>query len=272
MTQQRKLKKQTIERATAIPRGLKKPTSAERREIRLDTIGRVAAALRHESRNLFGALGTCAQVLRRNPHLTANDVELLDILQSGANRFGEVIAQFAIFRRAESPQLQTVNLPDLIEDTWTKLRRDERCSAQVVFERHFDPNVVLIQAARERLGQVLWELLLNAAQAMGTQGVLSVETRRLDRATRISVSDSGPGIAPGTMRNIYEPLFTTKTRAAGLGLAIVKRVIKEHGGRVRIDSRRGKGAKFTITLPNESSRSHKPVAPTRIPGRSEHGR
>lgn len=272
MTQQRKVKNQTVDRAISKPRGLKKPSSAQRRQIRLDTIGRVAAALRHESRNLFGALGTCVQVLRRNPHLTADDVELLDIMQSGANRFGEIIAQFAIFRRAEPPQFQTVNLHALIDDAWTRLRGDERCSAQIVFERHFDPSIVLIQAAPERLRQVLWELFLNAVQAMGSQGALEVTTRRAGAAIHVTVRDSGPGIDPGMAENIFEPLFTTKTRAAGLGLSIIKRVVEEHGGSVSVKSEPGKGASFTIALPNESSRGEQHAAPSRPRRRVKHGR
>ncbi|MGH7811487.1 MAG: two-component system sensor histidine kinase NtrB [Candidatus Binatia bacterium] len=272
MTQKRKVKNQTVERALPKHSGSAKLTSAERRQIRLDTIGRVAAALRHESRNLFGALGTCVQVLRRNPHLTTDDVELLDIMHSGANRFGEIIAQFAIFRHAEPPQFQTENLHVLIEETWTRLRGDERCSAQIVFERHFDPGIVLIQAARERLRQVLWELFLNAAQAMGNQGALEVETRRAGAAIHVTVRDSGPGIAAGTAQNIFEPLFTTKTRAAGLGLAIVKRVVEEHGGSVSVNSRPGKGASFTITLPAESSRGEQRATPSRARRRLKNGR
>jgi signal transduction histidine kinase len=272
MTQPRKVKNQTVERAISKPRGLKKPSSAQRRQIRLDTIGRVAAALRHESRNLFGALGTCVQVLRRNPHLTAADVELLDILQSGANRFGEIIAQFAIFRPSEPAQLQSINLHDLIEDTWTRLRGDERCSAEIVFERHFDPSMVSIQAARERLRQVLWELFLNAVQAMGSQGVLEVTTRHTGGAIDVQVSDSGSGIAADAALNIFEPLFTTKTRAAGLGLSIVKRVVEEHGGSVSVKSQPGKGASFTITLTNESSRGEQRDAPSRARRRLKNGR
>jgi signal transduction histidine kinase len=86
------------------------------------------------------------------------------------------------------------------------------------------------------------------------------------------VLDSGPGIDPGTAENIFDPLFTTKTRAAGLGLSIVKRVVEEHGGSVSVKSQPGKGASFTITLTNESSRGEQRDAPSRARRRLKNGR
>lgn len=236
-------------RSTALP-------EAKQRAVRLDTIGKVAAVLSHESRNLLGALGTCAQVLRRNPHLTADDIELLDIMQSGANRLIEIVAQFAIFRRA-NPTLSTVNLPDIVEETLARLRQDERCSAQIAIERWFDSTIKLVRADAEGLRRVLWELCLNGAQAIGQKGTLVIETRRAGQTILIIVSDSGPGVEASLAQAIFEPLFTTRTRATGLGLSIVKRIVEEHGGTVSVESESRKGARFAVTLPSKLALSEK---------------
>lgn len=218
-------------------------------DLRLDTIAKVATVLDHESRNLIGALKTCLQVLRRNPHLSADDNELLEIIESGANRLGEIVEQFAAFKESAQPRFVEVKVHPLIEQTAAALKRDERCANAIVIEQSFDPAVDGVVADGAELRQILWHLFLNAAQAMGAQGTLTVRTKRASAEVIIGVSDTGPGIAPGVRRHIYDPLYSTKTRGAGLGLAIVKRFVEQHGGRITAES--GKGARFTIRLPIE---------------------
>lgn len=268
----RPVKVQKLRRKAAKPASLKGPARDRREEIRLDTIGQVAAVLSHESRNLLGALGTCVQVLRRNPHLSADDNELLDIVQSGAHRLSEVVEQFVIFRRPTPPRLNAVYLHELIEVTLDRLHQDERCSAEIVIERRFDPNIESITADAEGLRRAFWELCLNGAQAIGRRGLLSVETRRAGEKVFITVRDSGPGIDAGLKRNIFEPLFTTKTRATGLGLAIVNRIVEQHRGAVGFESQPGKGASFTISLPSASESKKNQPSSRRLDARSIHGR
>jgi signal transduction histidine kinase len=212
------------------------------------------------------------QVLRRNPHLTADDKELLDIMQSGANRLSEIVGQFAVFRRTRPTQLSAVSLHAVIEETLARLRQDERCGAEIVIERRFDPIIELVNADAEGLRRALWELCLNGAQAIGKQGKLEVVTQRADEKILVTIRDSGPGIEASLAANIFAPLFTTKTRAAGLGLAIVKLIVEQHGGTVEAKSEPGKGASFTIALPNEPHLTDRPKSQNRTHARSKHGR
>ena len=219
------------------------------RNAKLDTLGAVAAVFAHESRNLLGALGTCVQVLRRNPNLTSDDAELLDIIQSGANRLNEIVGQFSVFRSGKALRINEVKLHEIIDATLAALQRDERYSSSIVVRRRFDASPISIKADGERLGQALWHLLLNAAQAMRDRGQLDVQTRQIGRKVEISVHDSGPGIPANVMPRIFEPLFSTKTRGAGLGLAIARRIVEEHGGTITAQSEAGKGARFIVRLP-----------------------
>lgn len=244
-------KYQKPRRTAAKTAGLKNPAWQQREQVRLDTLGSVAAVLSHESRNLLGALGTCVQVLRRNPHLSADDSELLDIVQAGANRLSEIVGQFAMFRRAQPADFAALDPHELIDQTLTKLRQDDRCSPLIAIERQFDPAIDGISVDATQLRQILWQLFLNAAQAMGAQGTLTVRTERTGREILIQVSDTGPGIPPEVRRRIFEPLYSTKTRGAGLGLTIVKRFVEQHGGRIAVASADGKGTSFTIRLPIE---------------------
>jgi two-component system, NtrC family, sensor histidine kinase HydH len=131
------------------------------------------------------------------------------------------------------------------------------------FVQHLSETLPKARADAEQLRQVLFNLIRNALQSMGPgvgQGVVEITTR--ERKTQgeswieISVRDQGPGIAPGVLKNLFVPFFTTKDRGTGLGLAISRRIIETMGGRIEVDSRPGAGATFTVTLP---------VAPEREP-------
>lgn len=251
MTRHSNIKTQPLSRST-IRTSAKGVGVTRYRTVQLDTIGQLAGVLNHELRNLLGALGTCAQVLRRNPQLSTDDRELLDIMQTGARRLSEVAAQLAIFRGNRPRQLSEFNLHDLIDETLERLRRDERCSAALTFERRFALKAALIEAERVPMGQVIWELCLNAAQAMGDRGTLTVATRAARGKILVSIQDTGPGIGTDMAEKIFDPLFTTKTRAAGLGLAIAKHVVEAHGGTVEARHAPDGGARFTIALPARS--------------------
>lgn len=219
----------------------------ERHAIRLQTIGDIAAVLGHESRNLFAALKTCLQVLRRNPQLAAEDRELLDIIEIGAGRLGDVMADFAVFSRTAPPRWQTFSIADLIDELWASL--PQRRWTGITMKKNFDNAPVEIQADREQLRQALRHLILNGAQAAGDGGTLTVETAITKTGSRLVVRDDGPGIARADLGRIFEPLYTTKPRSAGLGLAVARCIIESHGGRLSVRSQAGQGAAFIIELP-----------------------
>ena len=111
---------------------------------------------------------------------------------------------------------------------------------------HFPP--LLMQ--RAHLSEILVNLLLNAREALGGQGNVSVAAVSLrDHSIEISVADDGPGVAPDKVGRIFEAYFTTKEKGTGLGLAIVKHNVELYGGNVRVESALGKGAKFTVVFP-----------------------
>lgn len=92
-------------------------------------------------------------------------------------------------------------------------------------------------------------LYLNAIQAIGQHGVISVTASESGAGVKISVTDSGKGIAAGQLEAIFTPYFTTKAEGTGLGLAVVHNIVEQHGGTIQVASREGKGATFTLCLP-----------------------
>ncbi len=219
---------------------------------RIDTLGHVIATFRHETRNLLGALGTCVQILRKNPRLAREDAELLDIIQSGSRRLNDIISEFSAFRPHRPPHFQEVCLQEVIDETFAKLRRDDRYrSSAVTFRRDLDPLVPAIKADREQLEQALRNLLLNAVQAMGDQGQLTVETKSAGKKVKITVRDTGSGIPAKILPDIFDPFYSTKAGSLGLGLAAARYIVARHGGRIDVRSDSGGGTCFTMLLPIE---------------------
>ena len=227
------------------------------RQARLAAIGQIAAAVAHEVRNPLSALSTCVQLLRASPELTGEDAELFQIIQTEARRLNDIVSDFLAFGRPRPPRLETVSLPETIQETLGLLRRDPRCAAAIAFDLAFDPTVPTVSADRDQLHQAIWNLCLNACQAMGGEGKLRVATElRADRAA-VHIEDTGPGIAAASRARVFDPFYTTKAGGVGLGLAIVRRIMEDHGGDVLVDVARERGTCFTLTLPL----AHSPTAP-----------
>jgi len=111
--------------------------------------------------------------------------------------------------------------------------------------------LVLILGLSEasQLRQVLVNLLTNAVQAMGAEGMIEVEARRVDGYDEIVIRDDGPGIAEERWESVFEPLYTTKAKGTGLGLSISRQVVERHGGSLAIVDHEGEGTAFRIRLP-----------------------
>src|SRR5262245_24817298 len=222
------------------------------RKTRMAAMGEIAAAVAHEARNPLGALSNCVQMLRGNPNLTGEDAELLEIVHTESQRLNEIVSDFLAFGRPRPPHLEEVDVTEVIEASLALLRRDVRCPAAITFTTKFDPALAPVQADRDQLRQVFWNLFLNAVQAMGDRGELRVETRSEGTRARISVHDTGPGIPGAALSRIFEPFYTTKAGGTGLGLAIVRRIVDEHGGDIRAESDPGIGASFTLIFDTSS--------------------
>jgi len=115
--------------------------------------------------------------------------------------------------------------------------------------KNYSPDIRPVEADGELIERVVYNLLLNAAQASPAGGVVTVKTRPLDGNIEISVIDRGSGIEPAQMENIFNPFFTTKPDGVGLGLAIVQKIVDEHGGRIAVESEPGRGSVFRVFLP-----------------------
>jgi signal transduction histidine kinase len=214
---------------------------------RLATVGRLAAGVAHEVGNpLSGILGYVSLA-----RMKANTPELKDFLERinhEVQRIDRIIRGLLDLGRPGSASLGPVEVGSVVE-TCVRLVRAAPELAGVTVELGLEPGLVA-RADPGPLSQIVINLLLNAAQAMGGQGRVRVTTRREDGEARVVVEDAGPGIPVEVMPRLFEPFFTTKGReGTGLGLAVSLRLAQVMGGRLRAENVPEGGARFTVSLP-----------------------
>ena len=119
----------------------------------------------------------------------------------------------------------------------------------VTIYKNYAPDIPPFRLDGQLMERVVYNLLLNAAQASPAQGTVTVKTRQVNNTVEIAVIDRGPGIEPKHLENIFNPFFTTKPTGVGLGLAIVSKIVDEHGGKISVESEPGEGSVFRVYLP-----------------------
>ena len=115
--------------------------------------------------------------------------------------------------------------------------------------KNYSPDIAPFPLDRQLMERVLYNLLLNAAQASPPRASVTVKTRQSGDTVEIDVIDRGTGIAPKDRESIFNPFFTTKSSGVGLGLAIVSKIVDEHGGEITVESEPGAGSVFRVFLP-----------------------
>jgi len=159
----------------------------------------------------------------------------------------QIIGRFSDFAKMPAPEMQSVNLNDLVTETM-RLFEAQLAKAGISASVHLDPALRPVQVDSEQMTRVLRNLVLNAVDAMPDGGTLTVRTAALAAGVRLEVSDTGQGLTPEECERLFTPYYTTKTHGTGLGLAIVQSVVSDHKGRISVESEKGNGTMFRIDL------------------------
>ena len=225
-----------------------------RRQERLATVGSLAAGIAHEIRNPLASLSGSIQMLQGELDLKGENRHLMDIVLRETDRLNTIITEFLEYARPKTLHRQKVNLSSLVGETIALFRNSKNYRAGVRVSCHIAPTIAVI-GDPQRLRQVFWNLLINAAQASTDRGEITITAAPGSGADEedavIRFTDTGAGIAAEHLDNIFDPFFTTKSDGTGLGLAIVYRIIEDHGGAIDVRSEPGEGTTFTIKLPFE---------------------
>jgi signal transduction histidine kinase len=219
---------------------------------KLAAIGTLASGVAHELNNPLNNIYISSQVLEREIGDTSppNLREVVKDIRGQTLRVKGIVGDLLEFARGRDPEFKEIELNKLIAGAYNLLGKSINLE-KVSFVLDSDTQGVLICADPEQMERVFINLFNNAVDAMSGEGDLIVKVDRGEELVRIKVSDSGKGMPVETAEKIFEPFFTTKDKGTGLGLAIVFNIIKKHDGKMSIESKKGKGTAFTITLPKK---------------------
>ncbi|HWB09271.1 MAG TPA: ATP-binding protein [Pirellulales bacterium] len=240
-----------------------------RRSQRLEAIGELAAGVAHDFRGFATSINICTHLLGEllNPDIQVR--QLLDEISKAAERSTSLTRQLLAFSREQLSAPRIVSLNQVIRDAEDMLRR--LLAGSIRFTTVLDSRTEPVTADAAQIERVLFNLVMNAREAMPDGGTLTIETTSLagddlvsagvggaapGRYTGLAITDSGAGMTEEVRQHIFEPFFTTKqtASASGLGLAVVQGIIKENGGYIRVESQAGQGTCFRIYLPCATER------------------
>jgi signal transduction histidine kinase len=219
----------------------------------LAQVGQMAAVVAHEVRNPLAGIRGAMQVLLSRRSATDADGSVMRDIVARIDSLSELINDLMVFARPRPPRLAVVELYGLVTDAITIVRRDPGAASveiSVAGERgSLTGDAELIRAA-------ILNLLLNAAQAMGGTGRVTVRLLSSGAALAVEIRDTGPGIPPEIRERVLEPFFTTKARGGGLGLPIARRTAELHGGSLTLACPPEGGTVVTLTLPLQRAPDH----------------
>jgi two-component system cell cycle sensor histidine kinase/response regulator CckA len=234
------------------------------RSQKMDTVGQMAGEIAHDLNNALTVVSGFSALLREVLTEDAKQVEFLDKVENAAAHAADITRQLLEFSRSELEEAETASLHESIADAVVMVSGLVGPDVAVVPELARGSFVVPVGGGR--LQQLLVNLIINARDAMKGAGRVTIRTRAVDltgeeaaRAAAVlpgsyvelSVSDTGPGMAPDVMARAFEPFFSTKARGkgTGLGLAVVQRVLSDVHGAVRLDSPPGEGLTVCMLFP-----------------------
>ena len=234
---------------------------AQRKEVshlmRVSVLGELSGAIAHELNQPLTAILAYAQAARRliggqNPELGLI-AGVLDEIVHEDDRASEVIRRLHVLLRKGESKLETVNLNDLIQST-LRLLHSELINRKIRVDVALGDNLPPMLGDPVQLQQVLLNLFVNAMDSMNAtsalERLLMVRTQSAGGSSvEVRIADRGHGIAEAERRQLFKPFFTTKDRGLGLGLSICSKIVKAHGGKLKIDNNADRGVTASLTLP-----------------------
>lgn len=230
-----------------------------RRKDRLAAVGRVGAGLAHEIRNPLGAMRGAIQVLESNTPKDSVQADLMGIIMRESDRLNSIITNFLNYAKPKSGNFSEIDVCEAIRDTTTLLRHSPELKDGHIIVEHLPDAPVTVLADSSQLKQVVWNLARNSISAMPDGGKLTVRVEQApNRRVRISIEDTGIGMTPEQVEQLFEPFTNSTSGGTGLGLSIVYQIIKDHSGTVNVRSSEGEGTTITIELPREQTSVERP--------------
>jgi len=234
---------------------------------RLNALMLLAAGMAHEIGNPLNSLNIHLQLISREvaalPDTERENLrDLLDVTQKEVQRLDGIIAQFLQAIRPAPLKLELTSVREVLQETIDFLQHEVR-DRDVLVEVELPADLPSIPLDRQQIRQAFFNIIRNAIQAMSNGGLLKIGARTAEQFVAITFKDTGSGITPERLANLFEPFNTTKAEGSGLGLMIVQRIVRDHGGQMEIHSEPHAGTTFTLFLPREEQRIRLLKAPAK---------
>jgi signal transduction histidine kinase len=216
------------------------------RQEKLAFLGQLAGGVGHELRNPLGVITNAIYFLRMVLVEADGSVqEYLELIASRVQEAEKIVADLLNLSRTKLAAKERVAISALVAETLRRYPPPDQITIKADMAR--DQPVAMIDP--QQIGQVLGNLVSNAYQAMPNGGTLTISAQSEAGWVKLSIADTGVGMASETMEKVFEPLFTTKAKGIGLGLAVSKNLVEVNGGTIEVESREGQGTTFTLNLP-----------------------
>lgn len=215
---------------------------------RLATTGEIAASIAHEIKNpiagVLGALQIFEDSIANNDEKKEIYAEMIFQLE----RVNYAVNDLLSYARPAQPVFEKVQINELLKKT-ISLMSPQLKDKKISFKNDLADDLSLVAADKKQMQQVFWNVLINALQAIDTNGKISVRTLNHNSTIQIIISDSGKGIDAKQIEKVFKAFYTTKHKGTGLGLTITKRIIDQHRGEINLESEPGIGTTVTIKIP-----------------------
>jgi len=221
-----------------------------KRKDRLAAVGRVAAGLAHEIRNPLGAMRGAIQVLESNTERGSMNAELMEIILKESDRLNSIITNFLSYARPPAAEFVQTDVAEAVRELMKLLRHSPDVEAHHELIDDSGSESIMVAADPAQLRQIFWNLARNAMQAMPNGGKLRIGLERIpNNRVRITIEDTGKGMSPEQVEQLFEPFSNSTSGGTGLGLSIVYQIVRDHNGVINVRSLEGKGTTITIDLP-----------------------
>jgi signal transduction histidine kinase len=215
---------------------------------RLANLGTLSAGVAHEIKNGLTPIKTFIELLLQK----SEEKELAGVVAKELARIDSLATQMLKFASPKPVSFSNLQVQDVLEHS-LRLLQHQISGKMISMKRDYKARLQTARADEAQLQQVFMNVLSNAIEAMGINGMLTLSTDVAETGGKkyllVKIQDTGVGISNENLSRMFEPFFTTKKNGTGLGLAISQRIIQEHHGKIEVKSEIHKGSTFTISLP-----------------------
>jgi two-component system sensor histidine kinase PilS (NtrC family) len=215
---------------------------------KMAAIGEMAAGLAHEIKNPLASLSGSIQVLKEDMRYDPDHDRLMQIILREADRLSSLTNNFLLYARPPTGKVEPVKLDLAVLEASEIFEKDGSNNGRITTSQKVSPDV-WISMDRDHLHQILWNLLLNAAEAIDDEGHIVIEMFPLkNKHACVIITDNGCGMSKETLPSIFDPFYTTKPNGTGLGLSIVQRILDAYDAWLNVESEPDKGTTVTLNF------------------------